>query len=127
MQRGSGRGVVGAVGCAAPPKLPDLQDTPSPPQYACPHPARCASCPARPRSLRAVSEAQQADPRLLAAVYDDMAEKFQQHGLNLPAVEAMQQYFEKLEGEGAYCPFPVSGWPWQAPMGAAQRPGGVSL
>ncbi len=47
-----------------------------------------------------MSEAQQSDPRLLAAVYDDMAAKFAEHGLNLPAVAAMQQYFENLEGEG---------------------------
>lgn len=52
--------------------------------------------------LPAVSEAQQSDPRLLGAVYDDMAAKFAEHGLNLPAVAAMQQYFENLEGEGEH-------------------------
>jgi hypothetical protein len=49
-----------------------------------------------------VSEEQQSDPSLLAAVYDDMAAKFQQHGLNLPAVEAMRQYFTNLEGAGGW-------------------------
>lgn len=63
--------------------------------------ARCALTTANCHPLRsAVSEAQQSDPRLLAAVYDDMAAKFAEHGLNLPAVAAMQQYFENLEGEG---------------------------
>lgn len=62
--------------------------------------ARChAAPPARP-SAAAVSEQQQSDPRLLAAVYDDMAQKFEGHGLTLPAVEAMRQYFENLEGPG---------------------------
>lgn len=69
-----------------------------------PHRPGCLSpaAPPAPRSacLCAVSEAQQSDPRLLAAVYDDMAAKFAQHGLNLPAVAAMQQYFDNLEGEG---------------------------
>lgn len=49
----------------------------------------------------AVSEEQQSDPSLLAAVYDDMAAKFSGHGLNLPAVAAMRQYFGNLEGSGA--------------------------
>ena len=49
-----------------------------------------------------MSEQQQSDPALLAAVYDDMAAKFQQHGLNLPAVGAMRQYFDGLEGPGGF-------------------------
>lgn len=47
-----------------------------------------------------MSEAQQSDPRLLAAVYDDMAQKFRQHGLDTKAVQAMRQYF-KIDGPGA--------------------------
>lgn len=50
----------------------------------------------------AVSADQQADPRRLAAVYDDMAAKFARHGLTLPAVEAMRQYFANLEGAGEW-------------------------
>jgi hypothetical protein len=50
----------------------------------------------------AVSDEQQADPRLLGRVYDDMAAKFVEHGLNLPAVEAMRQYFTIVEGHGAW-------------------------
>lgn len=42
----------------------------------------------------AVSDEQQADPRLMARVYDDMAARFGEHGLNLPAVQAMCQYFD---------------------------------
>jgi hypothetical protein len=49
-----------------------------------------------------VSEEQQGDPRLLAVVYDDMAAKFSTQGLNLPAVQAMRQYFKGLEGEGGW-------------------------
>lgn len=68
-----------------------------------------------------VSEAQQSNPALLAAVYDDMAEKFVQHGLNLPAVEAMRQYYN-LEGEGEaepleYAAFPTPLPPWAARLG----------
>lgn len=48
-----------------------------------------------------VSDEQQGDPRLLGRVYDDMAAKFVEHGLNLPAVEAMRQYFTIVEGHGA--------------------------
>ncbi len=66
---------------------------------------------ARPPALMpAVSEQQQSDPRLLAKVYDDMAEKFCQHGLNLPAVVAMRQYFENLEGPGELPAGWVAAW-----------------
>jgi hypothetical protein len=51
-----------------------------------------------------VSHDQQADPGRMAAIYDDMAAKFQCHGLTIPAVEAVRQYFTNLEGEGAPCP-----------------------
>ncbi|KAI7843732.1 hypothetical protein COHA_002630 [Chlorella ohadii] len=68
----------------------------------------------------AVSEAQQSDPRLLAAVYDDMAAKFAEHGLNLPAVAAMQQYFENLEGEGEAQPLEYSRFPVPLPPGAVR-------
>ncbi|GAB4818250.1 hypothetical protein N2152v2_005296 [Parachlorella kessleri] len=51
-----------------------------------------------------VSHDQQADPSRLAAIYDDMAAKFQRHGLTLPAVQAMRQYFTNLEGTGPPAP-----------------------
>ncbi len=47
-----------------------------------------------------VSHDQQADPSRLAAIYDDMAAKFQRHGLTIPAVQAVRQYFTNLEGTG---------------------------
>ena len=76
--------------------------------------------PGVPRLLPAVSEGQQSNPALLAAVYDDMAEKFVQHGLNLPAVEAMLQYFTNFEGpggcQGAECQW--EGKQWEAQVGA---------
>ncbi|PRW57675.1 hypothetical protein C2E21_3465 isoform B [Chlorella sorokiniana] len=68
----------------------------------------------------AVSEAQQSDPRLLAAVYDDMAAKFAEHGLNLPAVAAMQQYFDNLEGEGEARPLEYSRFPVPLPPGSVR-------
>lgn len=83
--------------------------------------------PLRPRLPRlpppsAVSEAQQADPRLLASVYDDMAAKFQQHGLQLPAVEAMRAYFACPDGPGERAglmlhrlPVSPAACPWHAP------------
>lgn len=64
------------------------------PRLTPPSPPCAAACPA------VVSEAQQADPRLLASVYDDMAQKFRLHGLQLPAVEAMRAYFACPDGPG---------------------------
>lgn len=67
-----------------------------------------------------VSEEQQSNPALLAAVYDDMAEKFVQHGLNLPAVEAMRQYFRNLEGPGDPEPLEYDAFPVPLPPGAVR-------
>ncbi|KAL4434020.1 hypothetical protein ABPG75_000461 [Micractinium tetrahymenae] len=67
-----------------------------------------------------VSEEQQSNPALLAAVYDDMAEKFVQHGLNLPAVEAMRQYFSNLEGPGEPEPLEYDAFPVPLPPGAVR-------
>lgn len=67
-----------------------------------------------------VSEQQQSDPRLLAAVYDDMAQKFEGHGLTLPAVEAMRQYFENLEGPGEAVPLDYDRFPVPLPPGAVR-------
>ncbi|KAL4441797.1 hypothetical protein ABPG77_003713 [Micractinium sp. CCAP 211/92] len=68
-----------------------------------------------------VSEEQQSNPALLAAVYDDMAEKFVQHGLNLPAVEAMRQYFRNLgEGSGDPEPLEYEAFPVPLPPGAVR-------
>ncbi|KAL4856029.1 hypothetical protein ACK3TF_003469 [Chlorella vulgaris] len=67
-----------------------------------------------------VSEEQQSDPSLLAAVYDDMAAKFSGHGLNLPAVDAMRQYFENLEGSGEAVPLDYDKFPVPLPPGAVR-------
>lgn len=82
---------------------PHAPPTSPPPPLVARSTPRCLR-PPRPASRHcAVSEEQQSDPSLLAAVYDDMAAKFQQNGLNLPAVEAMRQYFTNLEGAGGWC------------------------
>lgn len=47
-----------------------------------------------------VSHEEQSAPHLLAKVYDNMAAKFFDHGLNLDAVAATGQYFNNLDGHG---------------------------
>lgn len=48
----------------------------------------------------AASEEEQSVPHLLARVYDQMAVKFLESGLNLQAVEQTCQYFTALDAEG---------------------------
>lgn len=67
-----------------------------------------------------VSREQQADPRLLAVVYDDMAQKFYKSGLNLGAVEAMQQYFTNLDTVGPAIPLHYAKFPVPLPPAAVR-------
>ena len=55
-----------------------------------------------------VSDEQQADPKRLASVYDGMAKKFIDGGLDLEAIAAMRQYFD-LSDAGA-CGWLGVGW-----------------
>ena len=55
-----------------------------------------------------VSDEQQADPKRLASVYDGMAKKFIDGGLDLEAIAAMRQYFD-LSHAGA-CGWLKVGW-----------------
>eukprot|EP00887_Chlorella_sp_A99_P003675 scaffold7.g3675.t1 len=66
-----------------------------------------------------VSEEQQSDPELMAKVYDDMADRFATHGLNLPAVEAMAQYFS-LDDAGNPVPLDYREFPVPLPPAAVR-------
>lgn len=63
---------------------------------------------------------EQANPQRLAAIYDEMAAKFYQKGLAIPAVQAMRQYFCKLEGTGIPEPLQYAHFVPPLPPGAVR-------
>lgn len=67
-----------------------------------------------------ISDADQADPKAIAAAYDAMAEKFVSNGLNIDAITQMRQYFTNLDGPGNAEPLFYSDFPAPLPPRAVR-------
>lgn len=68
------------------------------------------------RAKVTASEEEQADPAALALVYDGLAQRFSNTGLNLDAVAAMRQYFSGTEDDSDAPPQPLAYAAFPSPL-----------